>query len=210
MTNKLLSHFQSKASPIEERIKQGKDLRSKFPRAKLGDYQPKPNRPDPVSILEQQSKTRLQTLVPIRYARMLASPFAFLRGAAAIMAYDLSKSQTSGLTVQSSGDAHMANFGIFASAERQLIFGINDFDETLSGPWEWDLKRLVTSIVVGGRFLGADEELCRTSVLEAVKHYRKRMRDYAQMGHLEVRYNSINEKAYWKCLTIRPEKGLRN
>lgn len=207
MPNKLLSHFQSETLSIEERIEKGKALRSKYPRANLGDYKSVARRPDPVLILEKQGKTRLPELLPIRYARMLASPFSFLRGAAAIMASDLAKSQTSGLTVQTCGDAHMANFGVFASAERNLIFGINDFDETLSGPWEWDLKRLVTSIVVGGRFLGANEGLCRSSVLEAVKHYRKRMRDYAQMGHLEVRYNSINEKSILEMLDDSARKG---
>lgn len=207
MPSKLLSHFQSKSLSIEERMEEGKALRAKFPRAKLGEYNVLAKRPDPVSILEKQSKTRLQTLVPIRYARMLSSPFAFLRGAAAIMAADLAKSQTSGLMVQCCGDAHMANFGVFASAERNLIFGINDFDETLSGPWEWDLKRLVASIVVGGRTLGANEGLCRTAVTETVKHYRKRIRDYAQMGHLELRYNSINEKSILEMLDDSARKG---
>ncbi len=179
---------------IEERIAKGKALREKFPRIKLGDYTPPNKRADPVDVLQKQAKSRLPQLVPIRYARMLASPFAFLRGAAAIMAADLAKSQTSDIPVQASGDAHMANFGVFASAERNLIFGMNDFDETLEGPWEWDLKRLTTSVVVGGRFLGADEELCREAVMRCSKRYRKRMSEFAAMGYLELRYNSLNEK----------------
>ncbi len=207
MASRLLNHFQSKSPSIDDRLKYGKALRVKYPRVNLGEYIPKVGRPDPISLLEKQSKKRIQTLVPIRYARMLVSPFAFMRGAAVIMAHDLSKSQTSGITVQTCGDAHMANFGIFASAERQLIFGINDFDETLSGPWEWDLKRLVASIVVGGRYLGASETLCRVSVMEAVKHYRKRMKAYAQMGHLELRYDSINEKSVLQMLDAPARKA---
>jgi uncharacterized protein (DUF2252 family) len=114
---------------------------------------------------------------------MLASPFAFLRGAAAIMAADLAgNGETTGIKVQACGDMHVANFGVFASAERNLIFGINDFDETLPGPWEWDLKRLVASIVASGRFLGADKNLCEESVLTAVSAYRKRIKEYAYYG----------------------------
>ena len=141
MSQDLLNHFQSKHQSVEERIAIGKDLRKKFPRINQGEYNVSPNRIDPVSILEEQAKTRLADLVPIRYARMLTSPFAFLRGAAAIMAMDLkANGETSGIQVQACGDMHVANFGVFASAERNLIFGINDFDETLPGPWEWDLK----------------------------------------------------------------------
>ena len=158
MSKELLHHFQSKQASVEERIAAGKKLRTKFPRNKQGDYKPAANRADPVAILKEQGKTRLPDLVPIRYARMLTSPFAFLRGAAAIMAADLSANgETTGINVQACGDMHVANFGVFASAERNLIFGINDFDETLPGPWEWDLKRLVASIVASGRFLGADK-----------------------------------------------------
>src|SRR5450755_3530855 len=161
MKNELLLILKGKQPSIEQRIAAGKALRDKFPRARQGDYKPAPDRVDPVSVLEEQGKSRVPELVPIRYARMLTSPFAFLRGAAAIMAADLSASApTSGITVQVCGDMHVANFGVFASAERNLIFGINDFDETLPGPWEWDLKRLVASIVSSGRFLGADKDLC--------------------------------------------------
>src|SRR5690348_16195776 len=138
MATQLLDHFQSKAKNIEERKELGKAMRKKFQHAKMGDYQPAHNREDPVASLEKQAKTRLAELVPIRYARLLASPFAFLRGGPVIMAKDLAAGGASSrVFVQACGDMHIANFGIYASAERILIFGINDFDETLPGPWEW-------------------------------------------------------------------------
>jgi uncharacterized protein (DUF2252 family) len=139
---------------------------------------------------------------------MLTSPFAFLRGAAAVMAADLSANgETSGITVQACGDMHVANFGVFASAERNLIFGINDFDETLADPWEWDLKRLVGSIVASGRFLGADNDLCRESVMEAVSSYRKRMKQYAYMGNMELWYSTINAKDVLKAVNPSARKA---
>ncbi len=125
---------------------------------------------------------------------MLASPFAFLRGSAAVMAADLADTPVTGLSVQACGDAHLANFGVFASAERNLVFAINDFDETLPGPWEWDLKRLAASIFVAGRFLGADASSCEDAVRAAVRSYRKHMREYARMSHLDVWYSRIGEK----------------
>src|SRR4030095_15231795 len=208
MSHELLHHFKSKQPSIEERIATGKDLRKKFPPVNQGEYNVSPDRTDPVSILEAQVKTRLKDLVPIRYARMLTSPFAFLRGAAAIMSRDLAASgETSGLLVQACGDMHMANFGVFASAERNLIFGINDFDETLPGPWEWDVKRLIASVVAGGRFLGANEDLCRESVIAALKSYRKKIKKYSTMGSLELWYTTINEKAVLKALNPSARKG---
>ncbi|HMK17920.1 MAG TPA: DUF2252 domain-containing protein [Chitinophagaceae bacterium] len=204
----LLNHFKSNPTTIEERFQLGKELRKKFPRIAQGEYKAAPDRADPVSILEEQAKTRLPDLVPIRYARMLTSPFAFLRGAAAIMAADLSANgETSGITVQACGDMHVANFGVFASAERNLIFGINDFDETLPGPWEWDLKRLVASIVAAGRFLGADKDLCRESVMEAVSTYRKKLKEYAYKGNLELWYSTINAKDVLKALNPSARKA---
>ncbi len=208
MSKKLLDHFQSKRLSIEERIALGKKLRVKFPRIKQGEYKPADNRIDPISILEEQAKTRLQDLVPVRYARMLASPFAFLRGAAAIMAADLAaNSKTTGINVQACGDMHIANFGVFASAERNLVFGINDFDETLPGPWEWDLKRLVASIASAGRFFNASTIKIEESVMAAVKTYRKRVRQYAQMGNLELWYSTINENDILKSLTPSARAG---
>jgi uncharacterized protein (DUF2252 family) len=140
---------------------------------------------------------------------MLTSPFAFLRGGAAIMAGDLAASKTTGIHVQACGDMHMANFGLFASAERNLIFGINDFDETLPGPWEWDLKRLVASIVAGGRFLGAGKGLCKDAVRAAVSSYRKRMREYAFMGNMELWYSTIKEEDIRENLKGTAKEGLK-
>lgn len=210
MSKKLLTHFQSKQRSVDERMASGKALRDRLPRDKQGEYKPSGKRADPVSILEEQAKTRLPDLVPIRYARMLTSPFAFLRGAAAIMAADLAaQGKTTGLQVQACGDMHVANFGIFASAERNLVFGINDFDETLPGPWEWDLKRLVASIVACGRFLDADKGLCKDSVRAAVRSYRKRMREYAYMGNMELWYSTIRENDIMKTLSTTAQEGLK-
>jgi uncharacterized protein (DUF2252 family) len=210
MKLELLEHFEAKQKSIEERMEAGRALRKKFPRIRQGDYKPAPKRVDPISILEEQSKTRLPDLVPIRYARMLTSPFAFLRGGAAIMAADLAANGlTTGMQVQACGDMHMANFGLFASAERNLVFGINDFDETLPGPWEWDLKRLVASIVAGGRFLGADKGLCKEAVRAAVSSYRDRMRDYAYMGNMELWYSTIKEDDIRKNLRGTAKEGLK-
>jgi hypothetical protein len=195
---------------VEQRLAKGKSLRNSFPIAKQGDYKPAPDRADPVSILEEQGKSRLADLVPIRYARMLSSPFAFLRGAAAVMAADLAAgAPTSGIPVQACGDMHVANFGIFASAERNLIFGINDFDETLQGPWEWDLKRLVASIVASGRFLGANEKLCEKSVRAAAASYRNHMKEFAHMGNMELWYTTITEKDILKTLSPDARKRFK-
>jgi uncharacterized protein (DUF2252 family) len=210
MSKQLLKHFRSKQKSVEERIESGKALRKKHPQKKLGEYKAAGNRADPVAILEKQGKTRLPDLVPIRYARMLTSPFAFLRGGAAIMARDLASSSKSvGINVQACGDMHMANFGVFASAERNLIFGINDFDETLPGPWEWDLKRLVASIVAGGRFLGADKELCEEAIRETVKSYRKHMKKFAYMGNLDLWYATIKEKDILATRAPKEQKAIK-
>jgi len=201
--------LKSEKLSVTKRITAGKTLRDKFPRAKQGNYKADPNRADPVGILEEQGKSRLPDLVPIRYARMLTSPFAFLRGAAAIMSADLATSAvTCGIQVQVCGDMHVANFGVFASAERNLIFGINDFDETLPGPWEWDLKRLVASIVSSGRFLGADKILCEDGVRAAVSSYRNRMKEFAYKGNLALWYTTISEKDILRTLTPSERKRL--
>lgn len=206
----LLDHFQSKRLTIEERIVAGKALRKNFPRDLQGEYVSVSNRIDPVSILEEQAKTRLEELVPVRYARMLTSPFAFLRGGAAIMAADLAAGiRPTGLTVQACGDMHLANFGVFASAERNLVFGINDFDETIQGPWEWDLKRLVASIVAAGRFLGAKKSIAKEGVLATVKSYREKMHEYAHMGYLDLWYATISEKDVLKSVTGTAKAGAQ-
>ncbi len=134
-----------------ERYAAGKALRSKAPRSSHAEWAPDRERPDPISILEESNKTRLQHLVPIRFGRMSTSAFAFYRGTADIMAYDLAKTPVSGIHAQLCGDAHLSNFGVFASPERRQVFDVNDFDETLAGPWEWDVKRLAASVVIAGR-----------------------------------------------------------
>ena len=195
MTNsqRLAEQFTAARPSIADRIAAGKQVRTDFPRAGLADFKPPSNRKDPVAILEAQAKSRLQQLIPVRYARMLASPFAFLRGTAAIMAQDLSPSAVSGLKVQVCGDMHVSNFGVFASAERNLVFGINDFDETIPGPWEWDLKRLATSAVVAGQFVGKDKEVCESFSRAIVCSYRQHMYEYAETGYLSTWYSVIHE-----------------
>ena len=179
----------------------GKALREKVPHEAHAEFRPAASRQDPVALLESQASTRIQSLIPIRYARMLASPFAFLRGSAIVMSADLAHTPVTGLRVQACGDMHVANFGVFASAERNLVFGINDFDETLPGAWEWDLKRLAASAVVAARFMGADKVLCGEVSRAVVRSYRKRMREYAAMGYLEVWYARIDEQGILTSLS---------
>lgn len=205
----MLHQFLAERRSVKERIAAGKALRERVPRSDHAAFAPSPTRRDPIAILEDQAKTRLPQLVPIRYARMLASPFAFLRGSAAVMAEDLSNTPTTGITVQACGDMHVANFGVFGSAERNLVFGINDFDETLPGPWEWDLKRLAASAVVVARLLGADRVVCESAARSMVRSYRKRMREYSEMGHLDVWYARIDEQAVLSVLSPKARKDAR-
>ena len=149
-------------------------------------------RADPIGLLEGQAVSRVPELVPIRYGRMLASPFAFYRGAALIMASDLSRTPDSGLQVQLCGDAHMSNFGIYASPERRLVFDINDFDETHPGPFEWDVKRLAASLAVAGRGNGFTRKKRRVIVLAAAAGYRQLMREFADQGNLAVWYSHLD------------------
>jgi len=208
----VLEQFTVPRPSVKDRMAAGKALRTKVPRASLAEYKPPAKRKDPVAILEAQAKTRLPQLIPVRYARMLVSPFAFLRGCAAIMAQDLSTSPVTDLTVQVCGDMHVSNFGVFASAERNLTFGINDFDETISGPWEWDLKRLATSAVVAGQFLQRDRESCESFSRAVVSSYRKHIREYARMGYLATWYSTIREndlfEAFPQRLRARLQKTL--
>jgi len=170
----------------------GKRARERTPRSSHGGWAPAADRRDPVAILEEQAADRVEELVPIRYGRMLVSPFAFYRGAAAVMAADLAATPTTGITVQACGDAHLANFGGFAAPDRRLIFDINDFDETLPGPWEWDVKRLAASLEIAGR----DREFGRKQRLVAVQsaaaEYREQMRRLARMGNLEAWYERVD------------------
>ena len=157
----------------------GKAARNETPRSSHGRWEPAANRPDPVALLEEQGRTRVPELVPMRYGRMLVSPFTFYRGAALIMASDLAATPRSGLNVQICGDAHLSNFGVFASPERQLMFDINDFDETLPGPWEWDVKRLAASFEIAGRDRGFAPADRRAIVMACVAEYRARMQQLA-------------------------------
>src|SRR5262245_29769536 len=174
-----------------ERSARGKAARKGVPREDHGAWAPPATRPDPIELLEAQAKTRVQDLVPIRYGRMLASPFAFYRGAAAIMASDLSDTPRSGFTVQACGDAHVSNFGLFGSPERELLFDVNDFDETLPGPWEWDVKRLAASLAIAGRDNGFSAKQRSRIVRDAVAEYRNAMSEFARMHDLDVWYSHL-------------------
>jgi uncharacterized protein (DUF2252 family) len=173
---------------VAERVARGKAARAEVPRGSHAAYAPSANRPDPVELLERQAKTRVAELIPIRYGRMLISPFTFYRGAALIMANDLARTPRSGITVQACGDAHLSNFGVFASPERKLVFDINDFDETAPGPWEWDVKRLAVSMLIAARDNGFAAKAQQEIVLATVAQYRNAMRDFAAMPNLEVWY----------------------
>jgi uncharacterized protein (DUF2252 family) len=173
---------------VDERTARGKAARAEVPRSRHAEYEAPADRPDPVDLLEVQAQTRVPELVPIRYGRMLVSPFTFYRGAAKIMASDLARTPRSGLTVQCCGDAHLSNFGVFASPERRLVFDINDFDETLPGPWEWDVKRLAVSMLIAARDNGYGTKDQDRIVLDTVSQYRTAMRTFAGMQNLEVWY----------------------
>jgi uncharacterized protein (DUF2252 family) len=176
---------------LSERTALGKGLRGQVPLHSHASWQPPAGRRDPIDILQEQARDRVPELVPIRYGRMIVSPFTFYRGAAAIMAEDLSRTPSSGLRTQVCGDAHLSNFGAFASPERTLVFDINDFDETLPGPWEWDVKRLAASLETAGRDRGFAPSDRRDIVLTAVAEYRVRMREAAGVGNLDLWYARI-------------------
>lgn len=177
--------------PPDERAARGKSCRSKAPRSSHATWEPAADRPDPVALLEEQAAGRLAELVPIRYTRMSASPFAFFRGATYVMASDLARTPQTGIRVQLCGDAHLANFGGFASAERQLLFDLVDFDETLPGPWEWDLKRLAASVAVAGRDNGLKLKRRLDILRGAACEYREAIRKFATMGTLDVWYSRV-------------------
>jgi uncharacterized protein (DUF2252 family) len=177
---------------VEERTARGRDARNQTPRSVHGLWEPASDRPDPVALLEEQSADRLAELIPIRYGRMLVSPFTFFRGAAVIMAADLAATPVSGVTVQLCGDAHVSNFGVFGTPERRMLFDINDFDETLPGPWEWDVKRLAASIEILGRNRGFAPTDRRAIVMAGVREYRDRMRHAATLGTLAAWYDQLD------------------
>jgi uncharacterized protein (DUF2252 family) len=176
----------------EDRAAAGKQLRSMLSRSSHGEWAPAADRPDPVGLLQQQALSRVPELVPIRHGRMSESPFAFFRGAAAVMAADLAATAVSGLTVQLCGDAHLSNFGLFASPERQLVFDLNDFDETLPGPWEWDIKRLAASIEIAARERGFTDPQRRAAVKAAARSYREAIREFSNLGDLAVWYARLD------------------
>ncbi|MEU2913466.1 DUF2252 domain-containing protein [Streptomyces massasporeus] len=192
MAKKFMSSDETRHLTPEERVARGKAARSTTPRSSHADFSPPPKRPDPVETIEKQSATRVPELVPIRYGRMTEAPFRFYRGAAAIMAADLAETPRSGIRVQCCGDAHMLNFRLLASPERRLMFDINDFDETLPGPWEWDVKRLAASLVIAGRANGFSAKQRASVVRAAVRSYRERMRMLAGMGNLDVWYTHFD------------------
>ncbi|HZN87601.1 MAG TPA: DUF2252 domain-containing protein [Thermoleophilaceae bacterium] len=192
---------------VEERVARGKAARSAVPRSSHARFEPASDRRDPVELLEQQAATRVADLVPIRYGRMLASPFAFYRGAALIMAADLATTPVSGVSVQLCGDAHLSNFGVFASPERRLVFDLNDFDETLPAPFEWDVKRLVASLLIAARDNRHRRKQQRAAARAAAEAYRRTMAAAAAMRFLEVWYARIDAEDLLTELAAREDKA---
>ncbi len=191
---------------VEERIAKGKAARETTPRKAHASWEPSPDRADLVSLLKEQAASRLPNLIAIRHGRMSVSPFTFYRGAAIVMADDLAGSPTSGIKVQLCGDAHLSNFGVFGSPERRMLFDLNDFDETLPGPWEWDVKRMAVSFVVGARGVGFRRGVGREAAMEAVESYRRHMAEYAVMGDLDVWYSHVTAE---ELLAMTTTAGMR-
>jgi uncharacterized protein (DUF2252 family) len=192
-------------SIAEQPAAEGKAARRRAPRSSHGEWEPRER--DPLAILAAQDETRVPELVPLRYGRMLASPFAFFRGAAAVMADDLATTPDAGLRAQLCGDAHLSNFGIFAAPDRRLVFDCNDFDETLPGPFEWDLKRLAASIAVAGRERELSKRQRRKAVLASVAGYREAMRRFASLGDLDVWYARVDVEPALAAVRSRVAKG---
>src|SRR5260221_6336232 len=180
---------------LSERSAVGRSLRERVPRSSHAAWSPAADRPDPIGLLEEQDRSRLAQFVPLRYGRIIASPFGFLRGSAVVMAGNLAATPVTGLQVQMCGDAHLSNFGVHATPERNQVFDVNDFDETLPGPWEWDVKRLAASIVVAGRTLDFTRAMNRQAVVGCVRSYRERMYKYGEMRHIDVWYDRIDPES---------------
>ena len=178
---------------VEERTLYGKSLRKQTPRSSHGNWSPTRDSVNPVNLLEEQNNDRLEWLIPVRRWRMSASPFAFFRGSARIMAADLANTPVTGLEVQACGDAHLANFGLYASPERQLVFDISDFDETLAGSWEWDIKRLATSFTIAARHERIKNKDGRKATERVVRTYRKAMSEFAKMRTMDIWYAMLNQ-----------------
>ena len=190
---------------VEERRAAGNALRNATPRAAHGGWKSPEDRRDPIELLRESNEGRIPELIPIRFSRMAQSPFAFYRGAAAVMAADLASTPTSGLRVQACGDAHLMNFGGFATPERNIFFDINDFDETLPAPWEWDVKRLAASIVIAARHLDLLDSEAATAATASVCSYRERVADYGSMRALDVWYDRIDLDRVLKVLSSGAE-----
>ena len=205
---KSVESFKDPRPSIKKRMADGKALRKTVSIADQGVYTPPAHRIDPIAILEGQAKNRIKSLIPIRYERMLQSPFAFYRGSAAIMAQDLANQPTTNIPVQLCGDMHVSNFGLFGTAEHRLVFGINDFDETLPGSWEWDLKRLVSSAVIACESLGGDKALSKKLVYRICSEYQKRMIQYAKMPYLNLAQEFIGENEIRKHFNKEHQKKL--
>jgi uncharacterized protein (DUF2252 family) len=197
-------------APRSQRRENGKMLREQVPHSSHSAWEPDPDRPDPISLLQEQDASRLQHLVPIKYGRMVASPFAFLRGSATVMAADLSNTPSTGLEVQLCGDAHLSNFGVFATPERKLVFDLNDFDETHPGPWEWDLKRLTASAVVAGRENGFSEKVNRTLATSITERYAEAMGNLAEARTLDVWYFHVDAELVKEAFERSSKKARRS
>src|SRR4051794_2681278 len=199
---------------IDERRAQGKEARTRAPLSSHDGWEPASNRPDPVALLEEQNVSREPDLVPVRHGRMMVSPFTFYRGAAKIMASDLKDTPTAGLDVQLCGDAHLSNFGVFASPERNLLFDLNDFDETLPGPFEYDLKRLAASLTIAARNNGFRKAEARSITAASVNAYREAMLDFAEMRTMDIWYAHLSEEqlllAVRSAITKEEERAAKS
>ena len=192
-----------------ERLAAGKALRDTVPRTSHAEWKPSPKRRDPIDVLEESNQDRVQELVPIRYGRMLRSPFTFLRGSAGLMAYDLATTPSTGLRVQACGDCHLLNFGLFATPERNLVFDLNDFDETLPAPWEWDVKRLTVSLAVAARDNRLSDAVAREVAQECARAYREELRGYSRKSPLEVWYAHLDMETLIAAAPDEKAKKLR-
>jgi uncharacterized protein (DUF2252 family) len=194
---------------VAEQQELGRSLRDETPRSSHAGWTAALDRSDPVALLEEQNESRVPWLVPIRRARMAVSPFAFYRGSARIMASDLASTPKSGLIVQACGDAHLSNFGFYASPERNLVFDVDDFDETLPGPWEWDVKRLAASVVIASQDLGFPAPVAQRATKAAVLGYQEAMAEFAERGHLENWYSNLAIAELVELLPKKKRKSLR-
>ncbi len=201
-TGSISSVFRSR----DERIAAGKALRESVPHRCHAEWKASTNRWDPIEVLRQSNEGRLPELIPIRFGRMLPSPFSFLRGSAGLMASDLADTPTTGIKVQACGDCHLLNFGLFATPERNLVFDINDFDETLPAPWEWDIKRLAVSFAVAVRDIKLNDKRAKAAATECVRAYRERLREFSKMSPLDVWYDRLDAQT---IIDMAPDSKIR-